>query len=212
MESLPGRLDEPLCPRCGTQLMETESADRCWFCRGDLPRKKSSPRRNPLARGLVASAHGYRAWSLGVFALALLDLLRIGDARAFWVGFMVLFPFGTALAIAWVFGESTPRWIVAFLLLVDLGVIFAPAHQILPGLNLFPELRQTQSRILTWYFLVYGTLHFGVAPPIVFARSLRTSWSGAVPIIAPWICVFGFLVWGLLMCRVTLGLISVCGR
>jgi hypothetical protein len=160
----------------------------------------------------VAIAHGYRALSLGVFALPLLDLLRIGDARAFWVGFMVLFPFGMALAISWRAGPHTPRWIVAFLVLVDLGVILAPAHQILPGLNLFPELRQTQSRILTWYFLVYGTLHFGVAPPVAFARSLRTARRGGVPTLAPWICVFGFLVWGLLISLVTLGVITAWAR
>ena len=71
--------------------------------------------------------------------------------------------------------NATSRWIIAFLILVDLGVVLARAHQIFPWLNLFPEIPRTQNRIISWYILVYVTLQFGVVPPIVFVRSLRTA-------------------------------------
>lgn len=112
---------------------------------------------------------------------------------------MVLFPFTVALAIAHRTRNAPSRWIVAFLVLVDLGVILAPAHQICPWLNMFPEIPLTQNRIISWYILVYAALQFGLLPPVVFVRSLRTAWRGQTPALAIWICLFGFAVWGLLM-------------
>jgi hypothetical protein len=134
-----------------------------------------------------------------VFAVAVIRLLQVGDAKAFWCGFFVLFPFATAIALSYLKGAATTRWLVAFLVLVDLGVILAPAHGIFPWLNLFPELPRTPNRILSWYFLVYGTLQFGLAPPVAFARSLRTAWRGESPTLRPSICVLGLAVWALLM-------------
>jgi len=132
-----------------------------------------------------------------VFAVAVINLLRIGDVKSLFFGFIVLCPFAMALAISFLTRTATPSWIVAFLVLVDLGVILAPAHHIFPWLNMFPEIPRTQNRILSWYFLVYVTLQFGVAPPVGFARSLHTAWHGGKPALASWICVFGLLVWGL---------------
>ena len=95
--------------------------------------------------------------------------------------------------------HAPSRWLVAFLVLVDLGVIFAPVHSPWPGLNMFSTIPRTQSRILSWYFIVYFLLQFVVVPPVVFVRSLATAWRGGKPALAPWICAFGFAVWGLLM-------------
>jgi hypothetical protein len=114
-----------------------------------------------------------------------------GQPGSFFCLFLILFPFGMALGISYQMGDATSRWIVAFLILVDLGVIFAPEHQLLPFLNMFPGLPKTENRILTWYFVVYGTLQFVVVPPVVFSRSLRTAWRGSPPALAPWICWFG---------------------
>jgi len=103
-----------------------------------------------------------------------------------------------ALGISYRLRDATPRWIVTFLILVDLGVIIAPEHRLFPRLDLFPEIPRTQSRILSWYILSYFALQFIAAPPVAFFRSLRTAWRGGRPALALWICVFGLAVWGLL--------------
>jgi hypothetical protein len=152
-----------------------------------------------VVTGLIWVARAYRQWSLVVFASAIVDLLWVGNAKSFFFGFMVLFPFTAALAIAHWTRNAPSRWIIAFLVLVDLGVLLAPAHLICPWLNMFPEIPRTQNRIISWYILVYATLQFGVLPPVVFVRSLRTASRGETPALATWICLFGFAVWGLLM-------------
>jgi hypothetical protein len=157
---------------------------------------------------LVWIAKGYRAWSLGVLAVAVIQLLLVGDAKSFWCGFFVLFPFATAIAVCYLRPAATTRWLVAFLILVDLGVILAPAHGVFPWLNLFPEIPRTPNRILSWYFLVYGSLQFGVAPPVALVRSLRTAWRGGQPAVRPSICVFGLAVWALLMFVATMVIIK----
>jgi hypothetical protein len=160
-------------------------------------------------KALIRAAQGYRIWSLGVFAVAVIHLLRVGDSKSFFFGFIVLFPFAMALGISLLARAATPRWIVAFLVLVDLGVILAPAHGVFPWLNMFPEIPRTQNRILSWYFLVYATLQFGVAPPLAFGRSLHTVWHGGKPALATWICVFGLAVWGLLVSVISLCMIMI---
>ncbi len=146
---------------------------------------------------MIRVAQCYRTWSLGVLASAVIQLLLVGDFKSFYAGFFVLFPFAMAIGISYRMRPATSRWIVAFLVLVDLGVILAPAHWIFPRLNMFQELPLTQSRILSWYFLVYITLQFGVVPPVAFGRSIHTTWRGGKPVLALWICVFGLAVWGL---------------
>jgi hypothetical protein len=204
MGAIEGALAELICPRCGAILAAAEGIGPCRACVTERSAEGVPRRRPAFLRVLISMAHAYRAWSLGIFSLAVIELLRLADARAFWLGSLILFPFGAALAIAYRRGTASSRWLVAFLLLVDFGVIIAPAHRFLPGLHLFPELRPTQSRILAWYFLVYFTLQFVVAPPIAFGRSLHTAWRGDRPVLAPWICVFGLLVWGLVMVLVIL--------
>jgi hypothetical protein len=152
-----------------------------------------------VLKGLLWVAKGYRAWSVGIFAVAVIRLLQVGDAKAFWCGFLVLFPFATAIALSYFKGPATTRWLVAFLVLVDAGVILAPAHGIFPWLNLFPELPRTPNRILSWYFLVYGALQFGLAPPVFFIRSLQNAWCRGTPVVRPWICLFGLSVWAMLV-------------
>ena len=125
----------------------------------------------------------------------------------------MLFPFSAwRLGVSFLTRNATSRWIIAFLVLVDLGVILAPAHQILPRLNFFPELPRTDSRILSWYILVYTTLQLGIAPPVVFFRSLRTAWRGKKPPLATWICLFGLVAWAIFMFVVTMGVITIWAR
>ena len=192
------------CPHCDAWQPAVGSAARCPFCGARLPWERPPCGRNPIVNGLIRVAHAYRIWSLGVFAVALIQLLRVGDVPSLFFAFVVLVPFGTALGISFVARGATPWWIVAFLVLVDLGVILAPAHGIFPRLNLFPGIPWTPSRILSWYVLVYVALQFVALPPVVFVRSLRTVRRGGKPLLSPWICVFGFLVWGLFVTIVTL--------
>jgi hypothetical protein len=189
-----------VCPCCGAWQPGEDRAPTCLFCDGELPPLANRPRARPrFVTGLIWTASAYRQWSLAVFAGAIVQLLLVGGAKSFFFGFVVLFPFTSALAVAHWTRNAPSRWIIAFLVLVDLGVVLAPAHQICPWLNVFPEIPHTQNRILSWYILVYATLQFGVAPPVVFVRSLRTAWRGQTPALATWICLFGFAVWGLLM-------------
>lgn len=196
------------CPHCGAWQTRGDRAAQCPFCDAERPRGNHPRGQHPVLKGLIRVAQAYRHWSLAVFIGAVIDLLRVGNSKSFFFGFVVLFPFGMALWLAYLTRNATPRWIIAFLVLVDIGVIFAPAHQIFPWLNFFPEISQTRNRILSWYILVYVTLQFGVAPPIAFVRSLRTAWHGGKPSLATWICVFGFAVWGLFVSVVTLGVIT----
>ena len=165
----------------------------------EVPEVEPSGRTPPLVRGLIRLAGAYRVWSLGVFAVALIELIAVGDVRSCFLAVLVLIPFGAALAVACRSREYTSPWIVAFLVLVDFGVIIAPLHQVLPWLNLFPELGRAENRILTWYFLVNGVLQFVIAPPVAFARSLRTARRGGTPTLGVGICLAGFAVWGLLV-------------
>jgi hypothetical protein len=187
------------CPDCDTPYMEGSSG--CEFCG-----RKPPGQRNPFLRGLLWSVKAYRMWSLCLFTYALFHLAGLGHAGAYLCLFLILFPFGMALAISYRMGDATSRWIIAFLILVDLGVIIAPEPQLLPWLNMFPQLPITQNRMLTWYFLVYCMLQFVALPPIVFSRSLRTAWGGGKPALAPWICLFGFAVWGLIVTILSMGL------
>jgi hypothetical protein len=180
------------CPICESPF--TEGSARCDFCGGKL-----QSRHRPLLPTLLWLLKAYRTWSLGLFAYALYHLLRIGAFESYFALLCVVVPFGMALALSYRMGESTPLWIVSFLLLVDVGIVIAPEHQLLPMLNLFPQLPRTQNRILTWYFLVYGSLQFVVAPPVMFFRSLRTAWRGKKAALAPWICLLGFAVCGLIV-------------
>jgi hypothetical protein len=192
------------CPQCDAWQPAVGNSARCSFCGAKFPWGHQPLGRNPIVNGLIRVAHAYRIWSLGVLAIALIQLLSVGDVPSLFFAFVVLCPFGTALGISFVARASTPWWIVAFLVLVDLGVILAPAHGILPWLNLFPRIPRTPSRILSWYVLVYVALQFIVLPPVVFVRSLRTARRGGRPLLSPWICVFGFLVWGLFVSIVVL--------
>jgi hypothetical protein len=65
----------------------------------------------------------------------------------------------------------------------------------------------TESRIISWYILVYFTLQFVIAPPIIFVRSLRTAWHGGKPALSAWVCVFGLAAWGLFMFIMTMSVI-----
>jgi hypothetical protein len=187
------------CPACETLL--PYGASGCAFC-GVRPQGQ----RNSIWNSLLWLVKAYRTWSLGVFAYALIQLAMVGHPAKYFFLFLILFPFGMALGISYRMGDATSRWIVAFLILVDLGVIIAPEHQFLPFLNLFPMLPRTQNRILTWYFLVYGMLQFVVLPPVMFFRSLRAAWLGRRPALATWICCFGLAVWGLIVTILTVGL------
>jgi hypothetical protein len=185
------------CPHCSMPL--TDGASRCSFREGTLQRQP-----HLLLSSLLWVVKAYRLWSLGVFAYALSRLAMVGKVESYYVLFLVIFPFGMALAISYRLGDATSRWIVAFLILVDVGVILAPEHRLLPKLNLFPDLPLTQSRILTWYLLIYAWLQFVVLPPVVFSRSLRTARRGGQPALASWICLLGFAVWGLIVTVVVL--------
>ncbi len=189
------------CPHCGTLLNVAEL--RCGFCGRSLRRQWDA-----VLNGLLWLVKAYRIWSLGVFVFAVIHLLRIGAFTSYFAFFFVVLPFGTALAIAFWKGDAVSRWIVAFLILIDLGVILAPEHRILPMLNMFPEIPRTQNRILSWYFLVYVALQFVVVPPVVFFRSLRTAWSGGKPALATWISFFGLTVWSLFVLILVLAGIS----
>jgi hypothetical protein len=202
--------DRP-CPHCGT--WQTTGDDRqatCHFCHGRLTRERRSELSGKIRKGLTWLARGYRQWSLAIFAGAIVELLWLWNAKSFLFGFVVLFPFTVALALAhWTRKRNaTSRWIIAFLVLVDLGVVIAPTHQILPWLNMFPEIPLTQNRIISWYVLVYFTLQFGVVPPVALGRCLRTAWRGEVPALSTWICLFGFAVWGLLMSVVAMVVVT----
>jgi hypothetical protein len=203
---------EQHCPHCGAWQTGGDRTAACPFCGGQLPWVNPPRGHFPVLRGLMWVARAYRQWSLLVFAGAIVDLLWVGDSKAFFSGFMVLFPFTMALAIAYRMGRATSRWIIAFLVLVDLGVVLAPAHHIFPWLSFFPEIPPTQNRIISWYILVYATLQFGVLPPIVFVRSLQTAWRGGKPPLATWICLFGFAVWGLLISIVAVGVTAILKR
>ena len=200
------------CPHCGAWQAGGDRAARCAFCDGELAPKVRPAGQIPFLNLLIRAAGAYRRWSLAVFVGAVIALLRVGEIKSFVFGFIVLFPFSMALWLAYRMRNATSRWIIAFLVLVDLGVIFAPAHQIFPRLNFFPEISRTQNRILSWYIVVYVTLQFGVAPPIAFVRSLRTAWRGGKPALATWICVFGFAVWGLFVSVVSMGVIMTWMR
>ena len=180
------------CPTCKSPF--SEGSERCDFCGGRL--QSHRPR---LLRSILWLVKAYRTWSLGLFAYALYHLLKIGAVESYFALICVVVPFGMALAMSYRMGDSTSRWIVSFLLLVDVGIVIAPEHQLFPMLNMFPQLPRTQNRILTWYFLVYGSLQFLVAPPVAFFRSLRTAWRGQKAALAPWICLLGFAVWGLIV-------------
>ncbi len=194
------------CPECGAWLPGGERGTPCPSCGGAIP--SSGPARHPIWAGLAWLAGAYRIWSLGVFALALYHLVRLGDAGSYFLLFMVVFPFGMALALScWMPGPPN-RWLVAFLLLVDVGVILGPEHRILPMLHQIRALPETQSRILTWYFLVYATLQYGIMPPVGFGRSLRTAWRGGRPTLRPGICVFGLALWGFVASLLTYGVIT----
>jgi hypothetical protein len=196
---------ERQCPHCGAWQTGDDSEARCRFCDGALARADRRLGDRPVLKLLIRLAQGYRHWSAGALAVAVVHLLRVGGAESIFVGFLVLVPFSMALAIAYLTRGATSRWLVAFLVLVDLGIILAPAHGIFPRLNLFPQIARTQSRILSWYMLVYATLQFGVAPPVAFGRSLHTAWRGGKPGLAPWICILGLAVWGLLASIVCFG-------
>ena len=174
---------------------------------GRSPGPESRPAGHPIFAGLIGMARAYRVLSLGMFAFAVLHLARLGDSESYFLLFLVVFPFSMALAISYRVPGPPNRWIVAFLLLVDLGVIIAPEHRILPMLHHFWAIPETQSRILTWYFLVYATLQFGILPPVAFARSLRTARGGGRPTLGPWVCVFGLGAWGLVASLLTFSLI-----
>jgi hypothetical protein len=179
-------------PCCDTTL--SDGSSRCSFCGEWL---KAQP--NAFLNALNWVVKAYRGWSLGVFGFAVLHLLAMDHIKSIVFLFYLILPFGGALAISYRQGAETSRWIVIFLILVDLGVIIAPDHWILPALNMFPDLPRTQNRILTWYFLVYVSLQFVVAPPVFFFQSLRIAWSGVRPPLASWICLFGLAVWGLIV-------------
>ncbi len=198
---------ERRCPHCGAWQPGGEGSSRCHFCDGELAGGIPHRGRYPVLNGLIKVAQAYRRWSLGVFVLALIELLRTGGVESFFFGFLVLVPFGTALGISFQEGPRLPHGSSPFSRWWTLESILAPAHQILPGLNMFPAIPRTQNRILSWYFVVYVTLQLVVAPPVVFGRSLRTAWRGGKPALASWICVFGFLVWGLFLSIVLLGVI-----
>ena len=198
MESPPSAESAPRCPGCETPL--PPRAAICPFCGEKAPRRDDS---RTVGRALLWLVKAYRTWSLGLFAYAVMHLFLVGKFQSYFVLFLVAFPFGMALAVSYAKGDATPRGIVAFLILVDLGVIIAPAHQILPMLNLFPDLPKTQNRILTWYFAVYFLLQFVLAPPYVFFGSLRTAWRGGRPPIALWICLFGLATWSFIVFLVT---------
>jgi hypothetical protein len=187
------------CAACDTPFaVGSTSCDLCGL--------RLQGQRSPLWSGLLWSVKGYRVWSLGFFAYALIKLALTGQPGAYFSLFLILFPFGMALGLSYRMGDATPRWIVAFLILVDLGVIIAPQHQFLPRLGMFLGVPRTENRILTWYVLVYALLQFVLAPPVFFTKSLRTSWRGGKPALAPWICYFGFVVWGIIVTILTIAL------
>ena len=194
------------CPHCGIWQTNGDQSLRCSICDGALP-SGYRPRGNshPVLYALIRVVQAYRIWSVILFLGAVIRLLQIGGAKSFFFGFIVLLPFSAALGLSF-FARS--RWLIAFLVLVDIGVILAPAHQLFPGLNFFPELPLTASRMISWYILVYVTLQFVVAPPIVLGRSLRIAWRGEKPPLAVWICVFGSAVWGLLMFIIAMSMIT----
>ena len=156
------RHDEPdqHCPHCGAWQTGGDRVALCPFCDGELPWAEPPGSHNSVLKGLLWLALAYRQWSLVVFAGAIIDLLSVGNSKSFLFGFTALFPFTLALGIAYRTRNATSRWIIAFLLLVDVGVVLAPAHQIFPCLNLFPEIPRTQNRIISWYILVTGALQF----------------------------------------------------
>jgi len=207
-DALPRSGADRQCRHCGAELKADDQGDRCLFCGEKLAWQDLGVRRHPVLKLVIWLAEGYRVWSLGLFVAALIPLLRIGDVKSLFFGFIALFPFGMALWIAFRTRPATSRWIVAFIVLVDLGVIVAPFHGVLPWLNMFPEIPRTENRILSWYCLVYTTLQFGVAPPVVLGRCLHTAWRGGRTALAPWICVFGLAVWLLLVSVAMLGVIT----
>jgi hypothetical protein len=186
-------LEENLrCPWCDTPF--TERSVRCDVCG-----KRFQGRDHILLDLLLSMVKAYRVWSLALFGFAVFHLIAIGQLKTYYAFFLIAFPFGMALSISYRMGNATSRWIVVFLILVDFGVVIGPEHQILPILNLFPEMPRTQNRILTWYFLVYATLQFVVVPPVVFFKSLRTAWRGEQPALEIWICLLGLAVWGFII-------------
>ena len=198
------------CPWCNALRIGDDEAKTCLQCGGILPRQDHHSVGHYVRKRLVWLVKAYRVWSLGVFTVAVFHLILAGQFGNYFAAFLVIFPFTTALALSYRLGDRTPGWIVTFLILVDLGVIIGPEHQILPKLNLFPQIPLTQNRILSWCFLVYATLQYVVMPPIAFFRSLRTAWYGGRPALSPWICLFGFAVWGFVAMIFTMLLINVC--
>ena len=204
MNTDPSKAGFQRCEGCGSPPSGDLSVGSCPACgRGLLEQNKPSVAYKVRQR-LVWLAKAYRVWSLGLFAVAILHLILVGQFKNYFAAFLVILPFSTALIMSYQFGERTSGWIVTFLILVDLGVIIAPEQQILPKLNMFPQIPRTQNRILSWYILVYISLQFVALPPVAFFRSLRTAWRGNQPTLSPWICLLGFAVWILVVTIFTL--------
>jgi hypothetical protein len=161
-------MDIPATLRCaGCDSALVEGASSCDFCG-----LQSQGQGKSFWQRVLWLVKAYRLWSLGVFVYALIQLAMLGHVGAYIMLFFILVPFGMALGVSYRMGDATSCWIVAFLILVDLGVIIAPEHQFLPMLNMFPQLPKAENRILTWYFLVYGMLQFVVWGLIVTILSM----------------------------------------
>ena len=90
--------DEPdqHCPHCGAWQPGGDDAAACPFCRGELPWSNRHHGQNTVFRGLMWVAGAYRLWSLIVFVSAVIDLLWVANAKSFFFGFLVLYPFAMA--------------------------------------------------------------------------------------------------------------------
>ena len=197
------------CPHCGARPPESGGAANCQFCGGRVAPRQSC--KLTILKALLWLVSAYRIWSLALFVWAIGHLLAVGGFASYFVAFLIIVPFTAALGISYVTRNAVSPWIVSFLLLVDLGVVIAPEHRILPMLNMFPMLPRTQSRILSWYFLVYGMLQFVILPPVAFSRSMWTAWRGGTPVLHVGICLFGFAVWGLIIFILIMAAIQAWG-
>jgi hypothetical protein len=147
------------CPNCGAWEGGDDRAATCSFCTGALPWAYRPRRQASAQKGLIWGARAYRQSSLLVFAGAIVELHWLANVKAFFFGSVVLLPFTEAL---WLAHRTRNAWIIAFLVLVDLGVILAPAHQIFPWLNMFPEIPRTldSSVISCWSQIIFrSTFH-----------------------------------------------------